>query len=430
MNRRVRSRLQLALLGVATFALLVAGSVYASRRAGTTEAIHDARERTNLLARNVVEPALTTAVVDGEPAAQQEFIDGMRAVAANESYVHARIWSRDGHLVYADDVELIGRRFPLKDDALEAFESGEVSAEITDLTAAENALDDFEGELLEVYQPVRASDGRLLVFEAYYPIDLVGRSTRRIWLQFMPVVLIPLVVLQLLQLPLAARLARMVRRGEQERSYLLRQVVETTDRERRGMVQRLHDGVCQELSGTRLSLAALTRRLHDDLDPAAQEELKRASDEIGHSLDSLRSLLVEVYPPSPTAGGLTAALEELVGAFRTRGLAITVDNTSDGELGAPLAELVCRAVQEALRNAVDHAQASSVHVQVHDAGPDLVASVRDDGRGFDAAAVRRAPPAGHFGLRVIEDLAEEAGGRFEIDSVPGRGTTVRVAVPR
>jgi signal transduction histidine kinase len=79
-----------------------------------------------------------------------------------------------------------------------------------------------------------------------------------------------------------------------------------------------------------------------------------------------------------------------------------------------------------VRNAVKHAGAESVTMRVAatETGARLV--VEDDGRGFDPAA---AGEEGHFGLRVLEDLAEDAGGELEIDSAPGSGTRVTVEVP-
>src|SRR5262249_4421477 len=88
--------------------------------------------------------------------------------------------------------------------------------------------------------------------------------------------------------------------------------------------------------------------------------------------------------------------------------------------------LLFRAAQEALRNAARHSGASAIRATVNalPAGGARL-QVADDGAGFDTAAV----PDGHFGLRLLADLAHDAGGRLDVASAPGRGTTVTLELP-
>jgi signal transduction histidine kinase len=80
-----------------------------------------------------------------------------------------------------------------------------------------------------------------------------------------------------------------------------------------------------------------------------------------------------------------------------------------------------------VRNALRHADASHVRVRVDREGTATVLDVVDDGHGFDPAAVARPDAAGsHFGLRGLESLVRDAGGRVEVHSRPGAGTTVRM----
>lgn len=427
--RRRLPLVQLVVLSAIAFALMAIGSVVASRRAGTTEAIRDARERTAMLARNVVEPPLSDALLAGDEGEVARFRSLMLTVSANESIENMRLWRRDGALIYADDPALVGRTVALKEDAEEAFTSGEPQAEVSDLSAEENALDTSEGRLLEVYHPVRARDGTRLVLEVYYPYSLVSGSAQRIWVAFLPIVLAPLAILQLLQLPLGARLVRLVRRGDQERAFLLRQVTETAERERRAIVQQLHDGTCQELSGTRLALAAVARRAEDRLVDEERASLERIGADLARSLESLRSLLVEVYPPEPGVDGVERALEELAGAFRTATRAITV-SVEIGSVDAERARLACRFVQEALRNVAKHAEADNVWIAAGERDGTMVFSVRDDGNGFDPEVAARSGRPGHFGLRLLDDLARQAGGRVELNTSQQPGTEIRLVLLR
>ena len=87
--------------------------------------------------------------------------------------------------------------------------------------------------------------------------------------------------------------------------------------------------------------------------------------------------------------------------------------------------LFFRTTQEALRNVMKHAGAKHVDVAVGRTNGRATLTVRDDGRGFDPSS----RPEGHFGLRILSDLAQEAGGELSVDSASAQGTTVRVEVP-
>jgi signal transduction histidine kinase len=147
---------------------------------------------------------------------------------------------------------------------------------------------------------------------------------------------------------------------------------------------------------------------------------------------SLRSLLVEIDPPSLERAGLAFVLRDLATRLGPRGVAVQVDAPDDLDLPLETATLLFRTTQEALRNVARHARASRVEVRVTPAGPRsgaLVLEVADDGIGFDPVAVLHAPAAGHLGLRVLADQARAAGARLEVRSAAGRGARLRLTVP-
>jgi signal transduction histidine kinase len=255
----------------------------------------------------------------------------------------------------------------------------------------------------------------------YYRSSFISARAARIFRQFAPVMIGALVLLALIQLPLAWWLARRVQRGQYERERLLRRAIDASEVERRRIARDLHDGVVQDLAAVSYSLAAAAEGAPAPYD----SDLRTAAAETRHGIGQLRTLLVDIYPPELHRAGLPAALGDLLGAAGGRGLKTSLDVDPDLRLEPETEALFFRIAQEAVRNAVKHAGAESVSVRVAgtEAGARLV--VEDDGRGFDPAAVGGE---GHFGLRVLEDLAHDAGGELEIDSALGAGVRVTVEV--
>ncbi len=150
---------------------------------------------------------------------------------------------------------------------------------------------------------------------------------------------------------------------------------------------------------------------------------EEAAAQLRQSVRDLRTLLVEIHPPSLETTGLEPALSDLLSPLAAAGLttSLRVDDPPSRHDA-----LTYRVLREALRNVREHAQASRVDVSV--AGGR--AEVRDDGRGFDPAERERRREEGHVGLSLLEGLVRQEGGKLTVDSTPGAGTTVRMDVPR
>ena len=416
--------LQFALAGLA--ALLIVGTAVsvASRRVGQREATADARSEALVKGQALVEPQLTDGLLEGD----QEAIDAIDAVVRSDvlddTLVRVKIWGPDGTILYSDEPRLIGSTYRLGEDEQEALSADQVEAEVSDLQRPENRYERQYGKLLEVYLPIQTPDGTKVLFEAYFRYETVAASGQRIWQSFAPVTIGALVVLQLVQIPLAWSLARRLRQRQLEREVLLNRAIQASERERRRIAQDLHDGVVQDLAGVSYALAAASRR--DE--PATREELEQAGDRVRGSIEALRTLLVEIYPPDLAEEGLGAALADLVGRSRAAGLETELDTTAlMGDVPADPAALVYRSVQEALRNVISHAEASTVRVRAWSTPTSVGAEVVDDGRGFDPTSA----PAdeGHLGLEGLAGLAADAGATFRVESAPGAGTTVHLDVP-
>jgi signal transduction histidine kinase len=383
--------LQFAVTGIAALVLLALVGSTVLRSAGTHEAIRQAQEIATVQTRSVVQPAVSDRLVDGNPVAFAEFDRLMRDRVLGLRVVRAKLWTEQGRIVYADDSRLVGRSFALSADDRRVLQTGRPNADLSDLNAPENKFERSAGQLLQVYERVTTQSGRPLLFEIYLHFDSVLASGNRIWKSFLPAFLVGLLVLELLQIPLARRLTRRIERDGRERSRLHRKVLAASEDERRRIARDLHDGVVQTLAGVTYSLTALG--------------------------DNLRQ------------AGLRDALDTLLGPLRTQGINAQLTTPEHLPVAPETATVLYRVAQEALRNVAAHSGASHVRVQVSLNGRARL-DVIDDGRGFVPEAVPDDNDRPHFGLRLLHELALEVGGRLTVDSRPGGGTAVRLEMPR
>jgi two-component system, NarL family, sensor kinase len=418
-----------ALVSVIAIVVLGAVGVAIMRSTGTSEAIREARQVTRLVGHGTVEPEVSAAVLAGDRQALRRLDRVVRQRVLRDPIVRVKIWTSDGRIAYSDEPRLIGARYPLGSGQRAALRTGGLDARVSDLEESENRFERSHGKLLEVYMPIRAANGRLLLFEAYQRFSSINEGGRHLWLSFMPALLGALLVLGLLQLPLAWSMARRLRHGQEEREALLRKALEASDSERRRIARVLHDGVVQELAGVSYSLSAAAERADSNGDRKFQEALRSAATQTRESMRALRSLLVEIYPASLHQAGLEAALRDVLAPLAREGLETSL--TVDLELGlSDTAEAqLFRAAQEALRNVLIHADAGRVDVRVASDGGVAELVVADDGRGFSSESLSRRREEGHLGLRLLADLAAEAGGRLDVDSAPGGGTRITMEVP-
>lgn len=412
------------LAGLVGALLLAAGSIVASRRAASDEAIQNARRETRLVARTAITPALDDGVLTGDAASLARLDREVRSRVLDQSLVRVKVWRADGRILYSDRAELIGSTYTLGGDEQAALRSGHDAADISDLSQPENRFDRAFHKLLEVYLPVRTPSGQALLFETYFRYNAVTSGGDRIWRQFAPIMLGSLLALELLQIPLARSLVRRLRAGQQREEQLLRRAVDASAIERRRIASDLHDGVVQDLAGVSYALASV-----QDAEGDTADVVREAAAGTRRSIRALRSLLVEIYPPSLRDTGLRAALSDLTAPLAAHGVETTIDLPDDLEFPPDIEALLFRATQEALRNVVGHADARHVAIRLHRPDHTAVLDVEDDGIGFDPGRLVERRGQGHVGLRVLSDLTADAGGALGIDSRPGGGTRLHVEVP-
>jgi two-component system, NarL family, sensor kinase len=408
--------------GLVAVVLISLLGVWLFRRAGEAEAIRDAKDQTRIAAEGSIEPVLSDALVRGDPSALAALDRVVQErVLSDASIVRVKIWDRSGRVVYSDEPRLIGARYALSQSDLAEFKGRQVDAAVTNLSKPENRFERRFGRLLEVYMPVRTPSGRPLRYEAYYRSAFISARARRIFRQFAPVMLGALVLLALIQFPLAWQLARRVRRTQDERERLLKRAIEASDVERRRIARDLHDGVVQDLAAVSYSLSAAAEGAPAPFDA----DLREAAAETRQGIRQLRTLLVEIYPPELHRAGLSAALADLLTASEARGIETTLEVDPEVELGREAEALLFRVAQEALRNVIKHAGATRVGVRVGRKNGRVQLFVEDDGRGFDP---QHLDGNAHFGLRMLADLVRDSGGELKIDSTQGTGSRVSVEV--
>jgi signal transduction histidine kinase len=429
-----RALVHFALAGAVTLVLIAVGGGFVSRATAEDQALSDALRLNGVVARTVVEPHLRDGLLTGDPAALATMQE-VAGVLTGGPVLRVKLWTPDGRIVFSDDPRLVGRRFPLADEEAEVLVTGRAAAEISDLSRAENNLERDLGTLLEVYRPVHTPSGQVLLFETYMPLSSLAARTTATWLQFLPITVGALVLLQLVQFPLAARLARQTGRARRERELMLHRSLAASDAERRRIAADLHDGVVQDLAATSIALAGAAMAAERAGARDESERLNLAADAVRAGIRSLRSLVVDIHPPNLRRTGLAAALGDLAAGTTARGVDTTlvVDDGATRGLSSPAEQFAFRAAQEALRNAVTHSGARAVELRLArrcDPGrADLFAlTVTDDGVGFDPAAAA-ADDRPRMGLRLLDDLAGDVGGRIAVTSAPGAGTTVTMEVP-
>ena len=225
-----------------------------------------------------------------------------------------------------------------------------------------------------------------------------------------------------------ARLHQRLAEHQETLEAFAEQMVQWQEHESRRLAGEIHDGISQRIVSLFFHLSAAADAIPGAPDVAA-EQVARAQDLASAALDETRSAIAGLRPPVLDDLGLAASLESLGHSFPH--LDVQVEAAAC-RLPEHLETALYRTAQEALQNVAKHAAASSARIRLSVPGARVLLEVSDNGDGFDVAAAPRltgaAAPSG-FGVPGMRERAELLGGRLELSSVPGRGTTVRLTIP-
>ncbi len=211
-----------------------------------------------------------------------------------------------------------------------------------------------------------------------------------------------------------------------ERQRLEREIAAVADGERRRLGHELHDGVCQQVTAALLHCQVLGRRVKGG-EALADSDLQAISSMLSETIADARNIARGLCPFDNDPAALASALRAL--ARRTNDTAVVrCEFTASGDVRAPdpvMAQHLYRIAQEALNNAVRHAHAGRISIELHGSAEELALRVEDDGAGLPP----KLPPVG-MGLRTMAFRAQVVGGELKVAPAPGGGTCVTCRVPR
>lgn len=407
---------------------------------------------TALYVESFIEPSLgSLATGDRLGPADIEQLDGLlTGTALGDRIVALRVWGRGGTIVYSPDAALIGLQFPVRGGLAEAWD-GQIAAEMSDLSSAENAPERAHWDrLLEMYVPVRERGGeRIIAVAEFYqlPTDIDTEvADARLWSWAIVAAAILLSVALLYGIvkqgsdTIASQEAALTRQvgelsellGRNEAlSERVRAAAERTttigERSLRRISSELHDGPGQMLSLALMRLDALRDRAANGT-PAGSAEIAEVQAALQDAMKDMRSIAAGLRMPELAPLSIADVARRAVHDHERRtGIPVALDVGSlPPSVALSLKITFFRALQELLSNATRHGGGASIRVSVEARHDTLDLEVADKGPGFDPAILAQSAGLGLPGMR---EQAELLGGGFAIVASPGRGATVRVWWP-
>lgn len=225
---------------------------------------------------------------------------------------------------------------------------------------------------------------------------------------------------------LAERKAHEAEARLDERREMALLVEQRVEEERRLIAHELHDEFGQSVTAIR-SLAMAIAAQGGARDPQTGDAARLISDEAARLYDAMHGLIPRLMPLSLDTLGLADTLENLVRDWQRRNplVKLTLRHDLTAELGPSVTLAIYRVVQEGLINALRHAQASHVDIDVSSNSERIAVSVADDGVGMPAAET----PPGHFGLRGLAERIARLGGVFSVNRHQPHGVCLMAEIP-
>ncbi len=219
---------------------------------------------------------------------------------------------------------------------------------------------------------------------------------------------------------------------QEQLRHLSRQILSAQEEERRRISRDLHDEVAQVLTGVNLHLATLKKEAAANTRDLTRK-IARTQRLVVKSLNIVHQFAGQLRPAALDDLGLIPALHSYVKDFAKRtGLALHFTSFTRGrmeQLDSVRRTVLYRVAQEALINVAKHAQASLVNVSIRKLRGVICLEVKDNGKSFPVQGVLPAGKKKGLGLLGMRERVEMVGGRFAVESAPGKGTTIRAEIP-
>lgn len=219
-------------------------------------------------------------------------------------------------------------------------------------------------------------------------------------------------------------------RLQEQSRQLSRQILSAQEEERREISRELHDVIAQTLTGINIRLAALKKEAALNT-RGLDRNIARTQRLVEHSVNIVHRFARELRPAVLDDLGLVPALHSFLKNFTARTGIRTRLRASAGveQLDTAKRTVLFRVAQEALTNVARHAQASRVDTNIQKLPDRIGMEITDDGRSFQVQRVMQSRGRKHLGLLGMRERLEMVGGRFDVESAPGKGTTVRAEIP-
>lgn len=216
-----------------------------------------------------------------------------------------------------------------------------------------------------------------------------------------------------------------ITKTKQAQRDILSAMVHAEERERTRLAQDLHDGIGPLLSTTKLYLQLLSKpksKINKESFAAQAEE------SIDEAISSVREISHNLSPSLLTRFGLTSAINSYIGRLRnSTNLRFTYNHNLQRPLNFEVETTIYRIVVECVNNAIRHAKASSINIEMNDNEEKILIAIADNGIGFDVEQTVKTKKG--LGLVNINNRMENIGGKIEIKSAPRNGTQIKLTIP-
>lgn len=211
---------------------------------------------------------------------------------------------------------------------------------------------------------------------------------------------------------------------------LSRHVVAVQEEERRRLASELHDRTSPNLSAAMMNLGMIATDLPPQMPHGLESRLADTRALLADTIAGIRDVCADLRPATLDYAGLSHALREYAEqASRRTGFSVKVAiEEPSARLNAEAETMLFRIAQEALTNCAKHAKASAVGIELSYRNPHTVLTISDNGAGFDSSLLGQSGHRPGLGLLTMRERVEFAGGKFSLESAPGKGTRITVEI--
>ena len=229
------------------------------------------------------------------------------------------------------------------------------------------------------------------------------------------------------------RASERLKRSEEELRLLSSQLLTAEENERGRIARELHDGLGQSLSAIKFKLEEVRSGVGKGTGGTDVESLGSTISLIQNAVEEVRRITMDLRPPTLDDLGILVTITWLSREFQKIYSTIKIEreiNIDENDVPESLKIIIFRVLQEALNNAAKHSEADLVHLRLGKTDGSLELAVEDNGKGFEVEEALTVPSSERgFGLGSMKERTELSGGTFVIDSIKGKGTTVRASWP-